>query len=50
MKKVFNVCRNIFAVLGVIATILFVVCLFAIPYLDVYINPTRLGMMDEYVD
>lgn len=50
MKKVFNVCRNIFAVLGVIATILFVVCLFAIPYFDVYINPTRLGMMDEYVD
>ena len=50
MKKVFNVCRNIFAVLGVIATILFVVCLFAIPYFDVYINPTRSGMMDEYVD
>ena len=50
MKKVFNVCRNIFAVLGVIATILFVVWQFAKPYYDVDINLNRLGMMDEYVD
>lgn len=48
MKKVFNVFRNIFAVIGVIATILFVAWQFAIPYFN--ISWSRLGMMDEYVD
>lgn len=50
MKKVFKVCRNIFAVIGVIAVLFVILCLFAKPYFDVDINLNRLGMMDTYVD
>ena len=50
MKKVFNVCRNIFAVIGVIAVLSVILCLFAKPYFNVAVDLNRLGMMDTYVD
>lgn len=50
MKKFFNVCRNIFAVIGVITVLFAILCFFAEPYFDVDISLNRLGMMDSYVD
>ena len=50
MKKVFNVCRNIFAVIGIIAVLFVILCCLAKPYFDFDVNITRLGMMDSYVD
>lgn len=50
MKGLYNVCRNLFAVIGVMAVLFVILCLFAKPYFNVAIDLNRLGMMDTYVD
>lgn len=50
MKKLFNVCRNVFAVIGVIAVMAVILYICARPYFDINVYPNRLGMMEEYVD
>lgn len=50
MKKVFHVCRNLFAVIGMLAVLFVIFLICAKPYFDLDVNLTRLGMMDCYVD
>ncbi|MBO4264099.1 MAG: transglutaminase domain-containing protein [Bacteroidales bacterium] len=50
MKKCFNICRSIFAVIGVIATLLVILYFIRKPYFEVDVYPSRVAMMDEYVD
>ena len=50
MKRSLNVCRNVFAVIGVIAVLMVILFFCAKPYYDVDISPNRLFWMDSYVD
>ena len=50
MKKFFKICRNIFAVIGVIAVLFAVLLICMKPYYRLGYYTTRLGKMDSYVD
>lgn len=50
MKKPFNICRNVFAVIGVIATLLVILYTCRKPYFEVDVYPSRLAQLDSYVD
>ncbi len=50
MKKPFNICRNVFAVIGVIATLLVILFICCKPYFEMDVYPSRLAQLDSYVD
>ena len=50
MKKLFRCLRNFFAIVGVIATVLVIICVYAKPCFDVNISPNHLFMLGEYMD
>ena len=49
-SKPFNICRNVFAIIGVIATLLVILFFIRKPYFEVDVYPSRLAMMGSYVD
>lgn len=50
MKKTFNICRNVFAIIGLIATLLILLYFCMKPYYEVDVYKNRLGMLDSYID
>ena len=49
-NRFFTVSRNVFAVIGVIATLLAVLYFIAKPYIEVDVYPSHLGNMESYID
>ena len=50
MKKFYNILKDIFAIIGVIATIAIVWFYIEKSSLNISVSPSRIGMFDEYVD
>ena len=50
MKKFYNILKDIFAIIGVIATIAIIWFYIEKSSLDISVTPSRIGMYDEYVD
>ena len=50
MKKFFNVCRNVLAVIGLIAVLAVVLYFCRKPYFEIDVYPSYLARMEKYVD